>query len=152
MRNDRDCRSGLVDLAARLARRMTAVGGIFALALGIGVARPQAAFAQTVTDATFSLSLGVLDADDGGLTAPGTDTINFCRELNSCGSATGTLTSNFNGVQSIGGSAMTTQDLGVQSSATVDFYFLIKGPKTEPVKPAAPPRYLAAAKPRRCFF
>jgi hypothetical protein len=28
---------------------------------------------------------------------------------------------------------MTTQDLGVQSSATVDFYFLIKGPKTEPV-------------------
>ena len=53
MRNDRDCRSGLVDLAARLARRMTAVGGIFALALGIGVARPQAAFAQTVTDATY---------------------------------------------------------------------------------------------------
>jgi hypothetical protein len=42
-------------------------------------------------------------------------------------------TSNFNGVQSITGSALSNQDLGVQASATVDFYFMIKGPKNEQV-------------------
>src|SRR3984957_11769541 len=112
---------------------MTSVGGMFVLALGIGAMAPEAAFAQTVKDATFVLSLEVLGADGGGLTAPGTDTINFCRTTDSCGSASGTLTSNFNGVQSISGSALSNQDLGVQASATVDFYFMIKGPKNEQV-------------------
>jgi hypothetical protein len=113
---------------------MTSVGGMLVLALGITATAPRAAFAQvTVKDATFNLSLEVLGADGGGLTAPGTDTINYCRTLGSCGSASGTLTSNFNGVQSISGSAMTFQDLGVQSSATVDFYFSIEGPKKEQV-------------------
>ena len=102
--------------------------------MGIGWAASRAAFAQTVKDATFNLSLEVLGADGGGLTKPGTDTIDdFCRTTDSCGSASGTLTSNFNGVQSISGSATTNQDLRPQASATVDFYFMIKGPKNEQV-------------------
>jgi hypothetical protein len=131
--NDRCGAVRSAHFGARLTRRMTAVGGMFVLALGIGAMAPEAAFAQTVKDATFVLSLEVLGADGGGLTAPGTDTINFCRTTDSCGSASGTLTSNFNGVQSISGSALSNQDLGVQSSATVDFYFMIKGPKNEQV-------------------
>ena len=111
---------------------MTLVGG--ALALAIGAAAPEAAVAQTVKDATFVLSLDVLGADLGSLSAPGTDTIDdFCRTTDSCGSASGTLTSNFNGVQSISGSALSNQDLGAQASATVDFYFMITGPKDEQV-------------------
>jgi PEP-CTERM motif len=134
MRNDRCPARGLPAVGARLARTLATLAGPIALAAGIGAAAPDAAFAQTVKDATFNLSLEVLGADGGGLTAPGTDTIDdFCRTTDSCGSASGTLTSNFNGVQSISGSATTNQDLGAQASATVDFYFMIKGPKNAQV-------------------
>jgi hypothetical protein len=134
--NDRCPAARSAHFGSRLARAMTVVAGMLALALAIGAAEPEAAFAQApvVKDATFVLSFEVLGADGGGLTAPGTDTIDdFCRTTDSCGSASGTLTSNFSGVQSISGSAMTNQDLGVQASATVDFYFSINGPKTEQV-------------------
>ena len=102
--------------------------GSAALAVGVGWAGSGAAFANPLPPATFDLSLEVLGAYGGGLSAPGTDTINYCRELGSCGSASGTMTSNVNGEQSISGSAMTFQDLGVQSEITIDYYFRGDGP------------------------
>jgi hypothetical protein len=129
MRNDRDSWSGWTDLAARLAQSMPAVGGLLALALGIGAAAPRNAFAQSpLPPATFVLSLDVLGAYNGGLSAPGTDTINYCREVGSCGTATGSLYANIAKVQSIGGTADTFQDLGSQGGVTIDYYYRFNGP------------------------
>jgi hypothetical protein len=98
------------------------------LALGISEAAPGAAFAQPLPNATFTLSLEVL-GEYGGLSAPGSDTVKYCRELGSCGIASGAMTSNVNGEQAIGGSADTFQDLGAESEVTIDYYFRGDGPK-----------------------
>jgi hypothetical protein len=108
---------------------MPAVGGLLVVALGIGAAAPRSAFAQSpLPPATFVLSLDVLGAYNGGLSAPGTDTINYCREVGSCGTATGSLFANIAKVQSIGGTADTFQDLGSQGDVTIDYYYRFKGP------------------------
>jgi hypothetical protein len=59
MGNDRDLATGLPHIVVRLARRMTAVGAMFAFAFGVGLAAMGAAFAQ-LPDSTFSLSLEAL--------------------------------------------------------------------------------------------
>lgn len=109
---------------------MTSAGAVAALALGIGAAAPRAALAQAVPDATFTLSLEAL-GQYGDYSSPGDETDSYCRSLGSCGTASGSLTSNILGMQSVSGSAMTFQDLGAESEATVDFYFRINGPKNE---------------------
>jgi PEP-CTERM motif len=124
--------AGALSVGAKGARRMTAVSGIFALAAVLGVAAPQAAVAQTVPDATFSLSLEAL-GQYGDYSSPGNETDSYCRSLGSCGTAAGSLTSNILGMQSVSGSAMTFQDLGAESYATVDFYFRFKGPANQGV-------------------
>jgi hypothetical protein len=129
--NDRDPATGLPDIVVRLARRMSAVGAMFALAFGVGLAAMGAAFAQ-LPDSTFSLSLEAL-GQYGDYSSPGDETDSYCKTLGSCGTASGSLTSNILGMQSVSGSAMTFQDLGAQSYATVDFYFMIKGPANESV-------------------
>jgi hypothetical protein len=101
-----------------------------ALAFGLGLAATGAAFA--LPDATFTLSLEAL-GQYGDYSSPGDETDSYCRSLGSCGTASGSLTSNFNGVQSVSGSAMTFEDLGAESEATIDFYFLIKGPADQNV-------------------
>jgi PEP-CTERM motif len=128
--NDRKLALGLPHIVARLARRMTAVGAMFALAFSLGLAATGAAFA--LPDATFTLSLEAL-GQNGDYSSPGDETDSYCRSLGSCGTASGSLTSNLLGMQSVSGSAMTFEDLGAQSYATVDFYFMIKGPANEPV-------------------
>jgi hypothetical protein len=130
MRDDRNLALGLLCMGAK--GTLTRLGPPTALAFGLGLATLGAAFAQTVPDATFSLSLEAL-GQYGDYSSPGDETDSYCRSLGSCGTASGSLTSNFNGVQSVSGSAMTFEDLGAQSYATVDFYFMIKGPVNEPV-------------------
>jgi hypothetical protein len=110
---------------------MTSAGGMLVLALAIGAAVPGITFAQ-VPNATFSLSLEAL-GQYGDYSSPGNETDSYCRTLGSCGTASGSLTANILGMQSVSGSAMTFQDLGAQSSATVDFYFRFKGPANQKV-------------------
>jgi PEP-CTERM motif len=86
-----------------------------------------AAFANPVPDGTFFLSLEAL-GQYGDYSSPGDETDSYCRSLGSCGTASGTMTSNVNGQQSISGSAMTRQDLGAESEITIDYYFRFDGP------------------------
>jgi PEP-CTERM motif len=127
MRNDRDSWSGWADLAARSARRMPAVGGLLAVALGIGTAAPRSAFAQ-VPDATFSATMEVLGSDDNGGSTPGTYTIdNYCDAFG-CGSASAMMTSNVAGEQTTSGSALSSRDVGANSSIDIVYYFMFAGP------------------------
>jgi hypothetical protein len=130
MRNDINLALGLLCIAARGTRTLMLLGRPIALAFGVGLAATGAAFA--LPDATFTLSLEAL-GQYGDYSSPGDETDSYCRSLGSCGTASGSLTSNLEGPQSISGSAMTFEDLGAESEATVDFYFMIKGPANEPV-------------------
>lgn len=130
MRDDRNLALGLLCMGARGRRTLMRLGRPIAIAFGVGLGATGAAFA--LPDATFSLSLEAL-GQYGDYSSPGDETDSYCRTLGSCGTASGSLTSNLNGVQSVSGSAMTFQDLGAQSYATVDFYFEIEGPANEPI-------------------
>jgi hypothetical protein len=130
-RGARKLAHGFSCMGAKGTQALMRLGRPLALAFGLGLAATGVAFSQ-VPDATFSLSLEAL-GQYGDYSSPGDETDNYCRSLGSCGTASGSLTSNFNGVQSVSGSAMTFEDLGAQSYATIDFYFMIKGPANEPV-------------------
>jgi PEP-CTERM motif len=131
MRNDRKLALGLPCVGVKGTGALMLLCRPILLAFGVGLAAMGAAFAQ-LPDSTFSLSLEAL-GQYGDYSSPGDETDSYCKTLGSCGTASGSLSSNLLGMQSISGSAMTFQDLGAQSYATVDFYFSIKGPKKEQV-------------------
>lgn len=100
--------------------------GPIALAFGVGLAAGEAV-ANPLPDATFFATMQVFGFGGGGST-PGTYTINNYCDGAGCGSATATMTSNVAGVQSIGGSAQTSQDLGAQSIVDIEYSFMFVGP------------------------
>jgi hypothetical protein len=100
---------------------------MFVLALGIGAMAPESAFAQTVKDATFDLSMEVFGNPDDA-SKPGTYSIdNFCDAFG-CGSASATMTSNVDGEQTTSGSALSSRDVGANSSIDIVYYFMFVGP------------------------
>jgi hypothetical protein len=111
MRKDRGPARGLPALGARLVRTVPTLAGLTALAVGIGWAASGAAFAQTVKDATFTLSMEVFGNSDDA-SKPGTYSIdNFCND-SGCGSASATMTANVAGEQTTSGSALSSKDIG----------------------------------------
>jgi hypothetical protein len=96
-----------------------------ALAFGLGLAATGAAFA--LPDATFTLSMEVFGNSDDA-SKPGTYSIdNFCN-TSGCGSASATMTANVAGEQTTSGSALSSEDIGANSSIGIVYYFMFVGP------------------------
>jgi hypothetical protein len=96
-------------------------------ALSVAAIGGPASAESPLPPATFSLSLDVLGVYQETFTTPTSKTISY-NSADGSGTAIGTMTSNVNGKQSIGGSSETSQDLGVQSDITIDYYFRGDGP------------------------
>jgi PEP-CTERM motif len=77
--------------------------------------------------ATFNASLEVFGNSGGGST-PGSYSIdNYCN-TSGCGSASAVMTSNVAGEQTTSGSALSSLDIGANSSIDVVYYFMFVGP------------------------
>jgi hypothetical protein len=85
------------------------------------------AHALTVPPATFDASLEVFGYGGGGST-PGPYSIdNYCNAFG-CGSASAVMTSNVAGEQTTSGSALSSRDVGANSSIDIVYYFYFLGP------------------------
>ena len=94
---------------------------MMALLLGCGVAGTAQAIV-IVPPATFSASLEVFGYGGGGST-PGPYSIdNYCNDYG-CGSASAVMTSNVAGEQTTSGSALSSRDVGANSSIDIVYYF-----------------------------
>ena len=126
MRNDRNLALGLLCMGAKGTPTLMLLGRPIALAFGLGLAATGAAFAG-LPDATFNLSMEVFgDSDDAS--KPGTYSIdNFCNG-SGCGSASATMTANVAGEQTTSGSALSSEDIGANSSIDIVYYFMFVGP------------------------
>ena len=99
---------------------------MMALLLGCGVAGTAQAIV-IVPPATFSASLEVFGYGGGGST-PGSYSIdNYCNDYG-CGSASAVMTSNVAGEQTTSGSALSSRDVGANSSIDIVYYFYFPGP------------------------
>jgi hypothetical protein len=127
MRNDRNLALGLLCIGAKGTRTLTLLGRPIALALGVGLAAIGTAHALTVPLATFNASLEVFGNSDDGST-PGSYSIDdFCNN-SGCGSASAVMTSNVAGEQTTSGSALSSLDIGANSSIDIIYYFYFPGP------------------------
>jgi hypothetical protein len=81
----------------------------------------------TVPPATFSASLEVFGYGGGGST-PGPYSINNYCDNFGCGSASAVMTSNVAGEQTTSGSALSSRDVGANSSIDIVYYFYFPGP------------------------
>jgi hypothetical protein len=97
-----------------------------ALLLGWGAAGTAHAIV-IVPPATFDASLEVFGYNGGGST-PGPYSINDYCDAYGCGSASAVMTSNVAGEQTTSGSALSSRDLGANSSIDVVYYFMFVGP------------------------
>jgi hypothetical protein len=126
MRNDRNLALGLLCMGAKGTRTLMLLGRPIALAFGLGLAATGAAFAG-LPDATFNLSMEVFGNPDDA-SKPGTYSIdNFCNG-SGCGSASATMTANVAGEQTTSGSALSSEDIGANSSIDIVYYFMFVGP------------------------
>ena len=80
-----------------------------------------------VPPATFDASLEVFGYGGGGST-PGPYNINDYCDAYGCGSASAVMTSNVAGEQTTSGSALSSRDLGANSSIDIVYYFYFPGP------------------------
>jgi hypothetical protein len=126
MRNDRKFALGLPRMGAKGTRALMLLGRPIALAFSLGLAATGAAFAG-LPDATFNLSMEVFGNPDDA-SKPGTYSIdNFCNG-SGCGSASATMTANVAGEQTTSGSALSSEDIGANSSIDIVYYFMFVGP------------------------
>jgi hypothetical protein len=126
MRNDRNLALGLLCMGAKGTRTLMLLGRPIGLAFGVGLAAIGTAHAL-VPLATFNASLEVFGNSGGGST-PGSYSIdNFCN-TSGCGSASAVMTSNVAGEQTTSGSALSSLDIGANSSIDVVYYFTFVGP------------------------
>ena len=123
------------DGAMKSERRMVAkgrrapalLGRLVALASGVGLAAIGTAHALTVPLATFDASLEVFGYGGGGSTPGPYNIDNYCDAFG-CGSASATMTSNVAGEQTTSGSALSSRDVGANSSIDIVYYFYFPGP------------------------
>ena len=97
-----------------------------ALLLGCGAAGTAHAIV-IVPPATFNASLEVFGYGGGGST-PGPYSINDYCDAYGCGSASAVMTSNVAGEQTTSGSALSSRDVGANSSIDIVYYFYFPGP------------------------
>jgi hypothetical protein len=126
MRNDRNLALGLLCIGAKGTRTLTLLGRPIALAFGVGLAAIGTAHALTVPPATFDATLEVFGYGGGGST-PGSYSIDDYCDAFGCGSASAVMTSNVAGEQTTSGSALSSRDVGANSSIDVVYYFMFVG-------------------------